>query len=230
MTALDEIKQLLDLCSEEQRRELFELLRTEFPIHPIESKLNVRAEVILEAFDRASDLTLRGMRGIIAEAAFENYILKPLGWNCLPLNGDLPYDYLVDDGNGQLRIQVKLQRMKEHRVMMASEAYRRLPNDMYVVETQRTRGGRGKEGEATRPYRFGEFDILAVCMHPSTNNWDSFMYTVANWLLPRPENPALMLVFQPVAMKPNSEWTNDLRSSVEWLRSGVQKRILDLKL
>ena len=31
-------------------------------------------------------------------------------------------------------------------------------------------------GLATRPYRFGEFDILAVSMHPSTNDWNRFMY------------------------------------------------------
>lgn len=41
---------------------------------------------------------------------------------------------------------------------------------MYVVETPRTRGGKDlTSGEDTRPYRYGEFDILAVSMHPSTN-------------------------------------------------------------
>jgi len=42
--------------------------------------------------------------------------------------------------------------------MWASQAYRFLPKDMYVVETQRTRGGSNRlTGGSTRPYRFGEF-------------------------------------------------------------------------
>ena len=70
MTKKDEIKRLLKACSEEERLEIFQYLRRTIPIHAIEAKLNTQAEVILEAIDRASDLTLRGIRGIIAEAVF----------------------------------------------------------------------------------------------------------------------------------------------------------------
>ena len=72
MTKTDEIKRLLDACSEKERLEIFKYLRRTIPIHAIEGKLNTQAEVILEAIDRASDLTLRGIRGIIAEAAFSS--------------------------------------------------------------------------------------------------------------------------------------------------------------
>ncbi len=70
MGGLEGIKKQLAKCTEEERRDVFESLRRDFYIHPLEKKLNVRAEVILEAIDRASDLTLRGIRGVIAEAAF----------------------------------------------------------------------------------------------------------------------------------------------------------------
>jgi hypothetical protein len=54
--------------------------------------------------------------------------------------------------------------------MWAREAYRFLPGDMYIVETQRTRRGSDKKTrDSTRPYRFGEFDLLAVAMYPSTS-------------------------------------------------------------
>jgi len=108
---------------------------------------------------------------------------------------------------------------------------------MYVVEKQRTRGGkRLRQGdnndggevavqEDTRPYRFGDFDILAVSMHPSTNVWTDFLYTVAAWLLPRPKEPQLLRVFQPVPPQPNDDWTDDLLEAIAWLRSGRSKKI-----
>lgn len=232
MTEVDEIMRLLRGCTEEQRREIFKYLRLEFPIHPIESKLNTQAEIILEAIDRASDLTLRGVRGVIAEAAFEVDVVEKLqGWNDISPEEDFPYDFLLEDKIGQVRVQVKMQRQKTHRPMMANEGYRHLPPEMFVVETQRTRGGEdAATREDTRPYRFGEFDILAVSMHPSTNNWNSFMYTVADWLLPRPENKAYLLKFQPVAPRPNNDWTDNFEICVGWFRSGQKKKICEQPL
>lgn len=224
---LEEIKRLLASCNEEQRREIFDLLRREFHIHPIEAKLNIQAEIILEAIDRAGDLTLRGIRGIIAEAGFLiNVVGKLQGWKNITPDGDHPYDFLLTDGRGDFRVQVKMQRQKDQQPMMARQGYRFLPADMYVVETQRTRGGTDQRtGENTRPYKFGEFDILAVSLHPSTNDWTRFLYTVSSWLLPRPENSNLLLKFQPVPIQPNEDWTDDLLTCVGWLRAGQTKRI-----
>lgn len=232
MSSLEQIKQMLQQCSEEQRREIFEYLRAEFPIHPIEAKLNTQAEIILEAIDRASDLTLRGVRGVITEAAFEiNIVRQLLGWRDVTPDGDLPYDFVLEDGIGQVRVQLKMQRQKDKHPMMANQGYTYLPSNEFVVETQRTRGGTdAKTGESTRPYRFGEFDILAVSLHPSTHDWSTFMYTVADWLIPRPENSNLLLKFQPVAQQPNECWTNDFEICVRWFRSGEKKRIWESPL
>lgn len=110
--------------------------------------------------------------------------------------------------------------------MTASQGYKYLPNDMYVVETQRTRGGIDPQTkQQTRPYRFGEFDVLAVSMHPSTNDWSAFMYTVSDWLISRPEDAKLMRKFQPVAMTPDHNWTNDFNQCASWFRSGAKKKI-----
>lgn len=227
MTEVEQIKYLLTLCTEEKRREIFEYLRAEFPIHPIEAKLNTQAEIILEAIDRAGDLTLRGIRGVIAEAAFEINVVNTLNdWQDITPDGDFAYDFLLQDSIGQVHVQVKMQRQKAHRPMTANEGYRYLPSDMYVVETQRTRGGiNPSTKEDTRPYRFGEFDILAVSMHPSTNRWESFMYTVADWLIARPENENYLLKFQPVAKFPSTEWTDDFETCVAWFRSKEKKKI-----
>ena len=177
---LDQIKKLLVSCSQEQRHSVFQEMRKEFPIHEIERKLNVEAEIILEAISRAGDLTLRGIRGIIAEAAFKTKIVGTLrGWVDNTPAGNHPFDFVLTDSDGSVRVQVKMQRQKIHRPMMANEGYRFLPPDMFVVETQRTRGGRHPTtGENTRPYKFDEFDILAVSLHPSTGDWSRFLYTV----------------------------------------------------
>jgi hypothetical protein len=228
MPRIEQIKFLLKSCNQNQRRRIFHFLRAEFPIHPIETQLNAKAEIILEAIARSSDLTQRGVRGVIAEAAFDQNVVSRCKYLDRQLvSGDPPYDFLLGLGENAIRIQVKMQRLKAHKPMMANQAYRRLPSDMYVVETQRTRGGREPTtGEDTRPYRFGEFDILAVSMHPSTNDWASFMYTICNWLLPREENSNLILKFQPVPMRPDSNWTDNFDTCVKWFQSGVKKRIL----
>jgi len=222
---LDQIKELLASCSEEHRRELFDLLRREFRIHPIETKLNVQAEVILEAISRAGDLTLRGIRGIIAEAAFLVKVVEPLpGWKDISPPGDYPYDFLLTDGKGDVRVQVKMQRQKDQQPMMANKGYKFLPPNMYVVETQRTRGGTDlRTGENTRPYKFDDFDILAVSLHPSTNDWSRFFYTVCSWLIPRLENERLLLKFQPVPNQCDENWTDDFLACVRWLRSNQKK-------
>ena len=227
-SALD---RLLDAYTPAQRRELFDRLRREFAIHPLERQLNTDAELILEAIHRSEGLILRLIRGMIAEAAFAEKVLPSLrGWRDATPPGDLPYDFKLDDGVGEVSIQVKLQRSKEGRPMLASEAYRKLPAEMYVVETQRTRGGE-KGGQKTRPYRYGEFDVLAVSVYPSTGQWDRFRYTVASWLLPetwlhpKRGDPRHLLKFQPMPKSPDGCWTDDFATCVRWLRSGAMRQI-----
>ncbi len=109
--------------------------------------------------------------------------------------------------------------------MTAKEALRAFSDTKLVVETQKTRAGEGPDGADTRPYRFGEFDILAVSMEASTQDWNQFRYTVARWLLPRPENAALMRKFQPVARVPDADWTDQLPVAIGWFLSSVDKMI-----
>jgi hypothetical protein len=80
--------------------------------------------------------------------------------------------------------------------------------------------------EKTRPYLFGDFDILAVNLHPSTGDWKNFRYTVASWLIPRSKDKTLIEVFQPVAAIPNSVWANDLSVCLKWLESSEQRQVI----
>jgi len=222
---IDEVVQWLGSCSDEERATVLAFLRRKQPIHALEQQIGLPAEAILDAIGQAAGLTLRMLRGVLAEAAFAHRVLASLPLVDRTPPGDHAYDYLLEDESGSFRLQVKLQRSKAGQPMYAWEALRRLPKDQFVVETWKTRGGRGAEGRDTRPYRFGEFDVLAVSMQPSTGDWSRFHYTVAAWLHPDPQRPDQLLKFQPVAPVPNADWTDDLETVVGWLRSGVQRRI-----
>ena len=137
------ILRLLEECTVDERRVVLDHLKQEFLHHPLEIQWGVAADTILSAIKRSSDLTQRGVRGVIAEAIFEQSVLPSINadWTGELIAGDQSYDFLIVCNGRRIRIQVKLQRMKAGRPMMASEGNIRLPADMYTVEVQRTRGG-----------------------------------------------------------------------------------------
>lgn len=193
MTQLtDEIRELIGRANEAERRAVLQYLRQQLPLHPLEEEWGTTAEAIMTAIARSSDLTQRGIRGILAEATFEEMILPQMmkaGWKPVTIVGHQNYDFLLQSATKRVRIQVKMQRRERgapkefaarSRAAVSCPARR-----MYVVEVQKTRGGE-RRGQQTRPYHFSDFDILAVNLQASTGNWQRFLYTVANWLLPRP--------------------------------------------
>lgn len=213
----EELYNLIESLSEDAQRALLARLRELYPIHKIEAEWGVPAEVILEAIARSSDLSQRGVRGLIAEAYFEMRIMPMLaGWKNDTPPGNHAYDFRLRRDRQLVTIQVKNQRRKSGRPMMAHEAYRWLPADAYVVETQKTRAGTDAQGLSTRPYRFGEFDILAVNMEPATGDWTQFRYTLEKWLLPSREDGSLILKFQPVPLDHGNNWTDDLAVALDW--------------
>lgn len=215
MSEVAEIQKLLAKCTAEQRKEVFDTLRATIQIHPFESAVNAKAEVILEALARAPDLTIRGIRGIIGEATFAVEVAgKFEGWRDVTPVGNHSYDTALADGTGTVRVQVKMQRRVKFQPLIRDGAG--------IIEVQRTRTGM-KGGEATRPYRFGEFDILAACMEPSHGRWNSFLYVPERWLIPRPEDSKLVKIMQPVPLKPDGVWTDDFNEAIRRLRGGSER-------
>ena len=95
-----------------------------------------------------------------------------------------------------------------------------------MAEVQKTRSGE-KGGKQTRPYHFGDFDILAVNLHPATGDWRRFMFTVGCWLIPRRQDETLIEIFQPVPVVPDQFWTDDLDRCIAWFLDGAKKRMYD---
>ena len=99
---LAELKLLIDECSDEERAIIFEYLRDRVPQHPLEREWGVGSDVILSAISRSSDLTKRGVRGIIAEAIFEKNILPRLrDWKAAAFTGNPSYDFLIQSNIGK---------------------------------------------------------------------------------------------------------------------------------
>lgn len=236
MTRFEQILQTASQLSNYEKAALAKALRAQLPLHPVEERLMISADGILESFSRAGDFTIRMIRGIFAEGAFAADVLPTLipRWREIEVVGDPPYDFLLTDsaserpGDGEVvRVQVKMQRSVAGKPLRANKQWSTLvdwPSDHFVVELQKSRKGE-KAGKSTRPYRFGEFDIVAVSLGPSSGRWADFTYAVADWLLPDPDKPDQILTFQPVSPTENDSWTRDFETAVKWLRGAKKGRI-----
>jgi hypothetical protein len=221
MTDFDDLIGRVRACDPVQKQKIFQEIRDDIVIHDLEQAFGVRAEVILEAINRSADLTKRGVRGVIAETVFVLDVLPMLtGWRVEPLIGNPSYDACAVRDDDRIRIQVKMQRRRNYEPMMRRGSY--------VVEVQRTRTG-DKHGVKTRPYRFGEFDVLAVCMQPSTHDWHSFMYAAAADLFPDSRDATVIKTLQPVSADPfegGGIWTSNLSAVLDRCVSRRQRAVV----
>ena len=136
------IKKLVAECSPDEQKAVRQYLSAVAP-HPLEKEWGIDADTILSAIRRASDLTRRGVRGIIAEAVFENSILPSLdasGWEAATITGDLSYDVHMKKGEQSARIQIKLQRLEKGVPKLYYPKHYE-QGSLFVVEVQKTRSG-----------------------------------------------------------------------------------------
>lgn len=231
MASADELIALILALPENERALVLEGIRGSLPRHPMEVRLKADARTLFEAIARANDFTVRGIEGIIAEAVFALDVLPKLkGWSEVPKGADAPFDFHLrkQARKADVRLQVKMQRRKKHLPWMANEVMktkRKWPATSFVVEVQKTRGGKAASGKTTRPYRFGEFDVLAVSLGASTGYWGDFAFTVANWLLEDDEDRGAILKYQPVDPAESEDWTRSFERVIGWLDSGKKRRI-----
>lgn len=233
----ERVMEMLEHCTPDEQELVFKRLREQFT-HPLEEEFMATAEFILDAMHRAGDMTKRMLRGVIGDAAFGYYVIPQLiagGWTFAEESNDL-YDYRVSHAQqGDVTIQVKLQRSvgeKVERVPAISNGrkWHGVPANHYLVEVQRTRGGKRKrtvgEGEEavteevdTRPYAFDSFDVLAVSLWPSTGDWSRFRYTICRRLRPDANGNIEKYQGVPINLTPGGDWTDDFAEVVQMLRT-----------
>lgn len=215
------IRELLAKCSPEERAALFHELRAVHQIHEFETVIGAPAEMILEAVHRAPELTRRMLRGVIADAAFRTFVVPavaPHGWLDVTPEGNFAYDYRLADDFGPVTVQVKLQRSERGSPVVKNGGRFGFGLEVFMTETQKTRTGTDSGENQTRPYRYGEFDLLAVSMQPSTGKWDRYMYTLGRWLLQGKQDGEIATL-QPVTKEPSEYWTDDFITAAQWFRA-----------
>lgn len=239
--ATENVKKLIESLTPSELQSLASYLRSKISRHPLEEKWDLSYELILDAIHRPQDIVQRGVRGVIAEAVFEAKVLPTInGWHPVKFVGDLPYDFKIRNDEQEIRIQLKLQRTQAGQPLTRPL----FGPDTFVVEVQKTRSGTKRKGketaakiaskpapvepEKTRPYQFGDFDIIAVNMQPSTRDWTRFMYTVGSWLMPRAGNRKLIEIMQPVSRNRSEVWTDNIEECIGWFLSGEKKQIFDV--
>lgn len=217
---LKAVRDLLAQCTRDEQAAIFKELRAAHAIHPYEAVVGAPAEMILEAVYRAPELTRRMLRGVIADAAFRTFVAVALvrrGWRDVTPEGNFAYDYSMDDGQGPVTVQVKLQRSERGAPVVRAGKRYGFDGEVFMTETQKTRTGTDVDENRTRPYRYGEFDVLAVSMQPSAGRWDSYMYTLGRWLLPG-KTAGEIATMQPVTKVASQFWTDDFEVAAGWLR------------
>lgn len=221
---IENIVKLIDALDAAQKQEVFDHLKRTCINHPLEREWNAPAEMILDAIAKSGDLTQRGVKGVIADRAFHRIVVPQLqttGWTSSLIVGDLAYDADLTRDNSRVTVQVKMQRRALGQPVVRPAGGK--PH--WVVEVQKTRSGQDADGASTRPYAFGNFDILAVNLYASSGDWSHFVYTVGNWLVPRAGDPKLIDVMQPVSQSTSDRWTRNFDEAVAWLLSGEQRRL-----
>jgi len=213
----EKILSILKRCDKNQIEILSKHLDLKPFSHPLEKLINVKAEILLDSLLRSSYITLNGIRGIIAESTFNDILVKnSKRWKDIPAGAQNPYDFILEDNAGQVRIQIKLQRKVENLPWIRKDG-------CAVVETERTRSGKTKDGESSRPYRYGEFDLLGVCMEPSHGVWESFLFIPQKYLDPHKDDIRYLNKLQSVPLSPKNNWTDNLDEAVELFRKDPSK-------
>lgn len=222
MTGGDEVQRMLsdlEAASPEDRHVFIERIQSIFPVHELEGEWGVPAKVILEAISRSSDLSQRGVRGLIAEAYFEIDVVPKLkGWTHDDESADEDFDYLLCQGDTKVKVEVKQQRSEKGSAAIYKST------GMFKVETQKTRTGK-KQGKKTRPYRVGDFDLLAVNMRASCGDWTRFLFVPASALLVKPDAEDEFQTMQPVPPEPDEYWSDDINVALKRLVEGVEGTI-----
>lgn len=218
----NKIETIIGNLTPEERQAVFAKLKKSCHVHPLELEWHASAEMILDAIAESADLTQRGVKGVIADRSFHKLVVPKLvagGWTSNPIPPDLPYDADLSRGGDRVTVQVKMQRRK------AGVPLQRLAGGgpVWVVEVQKTRNGKDKDGKGTRAYAYGQFDVLAVNLYASCSDWSRYIYTPAKFLRPRKADASLIDIHQPVSQCQSGCWTDDFEECVDWLM-GDEKR------
>jgi hypothetical protein len=145
------------------------------PIHPLETELGLSAAEILDLIDGAFRLKV-AVRGNAAERHLHDYVTDLAGVT----------DVVAIDEDGRPDLDVEFRGRRKRALIECKTVGRRLVRGHPKVDFQKTRATQGEP--CNRYYRASQFDILAACLHPVTEEWD-FRFCTTRAMDPHPKCP-----------------------------------------
>lgn len=177
-----------------------------------QNQLHVKPEILLDALNFANEFTFRNLRGLISEYYLRQRLIKN-GFVLLPTEQNDPFDFKIEKNNKIFTIQLKLQRQSAGQPIFTQDISKKLPAGFYVSEIQRCRNGFDRKGFSTRPYKFTDFDILAVCLEPVTKDWHDFTFCLTSNLLADPKHPSNIFKYQAIEL--NQCWNREIEECIK---------------
>lgn len=171
--------------------------------HPLEVKYDLTAQELLDAIDRRFRLKV-ALEGAVAEVHFERKLKVAVkeGWladyESHDVDGMHDFTFITLKGT-KVRVEVKTVRKGSN----------------LQVELQKTRAAKGDP--SSRYYDLEHFDVVAVCMGRSTEDWSQFMYTIASRLPSHKDYVGKLRVMHPIE-NPEGEpirWFSKLRDLID---------------
>jgi len=129
------------------------------PLHPLETEFDLSATEILDLIDGAFRLKV-AVRGNAAERHLQHYVSGLAGVT----------DVVAIDEDGRPDLDVEFRGRRKRALIECKTVGRRLVRGHPKVDFQKTRATQGEP--CNRYYRASQFDILAACLHPVTEEWD----------------------------------------------------------
>lgn len=129
------------------------------PLHPLEEELGLSASEILDLIDGAFRLKV-AVRGNAAERHLLDYVSNLTGVT----------DVVSIDEDGRPDLDVEFRGRRKRALIECKTVGRRIVRGRPKVDFQKTRATQGEP--CNRYYRKNQFNILAACLHPVTEEWD----------------------------------------------------------
>jgi hypothetical protein len=165
--------------------------------HPLEVQLGLPASQILDIISGAFRLAA-AVRGGVAEHHLEQ------GLRMIP--GVRRVRHIIEDGKPDFEIQYG----KRSFLIECKNVLARTQRGLPKVDFQKTRAS--KRDPCSRYYRASQFDVLAACLHPVTQNWE-FRFAATGALAAHPTCSGRLA--SKVIVEPT--WPADLRAVLDRL-------------
>lgn len=168
--------------------------------HPLEQQLGLTAAEILEVI-RGRGRLLTAVLGGVAEQHLERYLAKIPG---------VSYERIDRDGQPDFSVRYRA-RTRTVRIECKNVRARVASGNRPWVDFQKTRAA--KDNPCSRYYAASQFEILAACLHPVTEQWE-FKFRETEGLQPHKKCPGKLATNVYVE---GSTWTPDLAGVLDRL-------------